>query len=53
MTETEVSSDAIMRRYIKVNWPDVADIDHCLKFVKRNENDFYIDELVSFYLRNQ
>ena len=50
MTETQTKTDSL-REYVQVNWPEISDLDTCMDFVRVHEEDFYIDDIVSFYLR--
>ena len=53
MTDTCTKSTEATREYIRVNWPEILDLDTCMQFVQYHEKEFYIDDIVAFYLRYQ
>lgn len=53
MTDTCTKSTEATREYIRVNWPEILDLDTCMQFVQYHEKEFYIDDIVTFYLRYQ
>jgi hypothetical protein len=50
MTEAPTKTDAL-REYVKVNWPEVTDLDTCMEYLLFHEKQFYIDDIVAFYLQ--
>jgi hypothetical protein len=54
MTITEQKTDTqITEAYIKANFPDIIDVRTCAEYVLKHEDKAFIDDLCSFYERNQ
>ena len=52
MIEQKTNTTAT-EKYIKANYPDVMDVKQCAEWVKRHEDNFFIDDLICFFMRNQ
>ena len=54
MTKTKQKTDTeITEAYIKANFPDISDVKTCAEYVLQNEDRAFIDDLCSFFERNQ